>query len=197
MTPAMSSVPPEVGTPRRVAGRAWLESLLWGMTLTTLYGAVVLAGWTALASAINGTLMSEWTTVLAFLAIGLLVLGFAGPLYGAMLGAASGMAIGASLGLLASIASRRGGVASSATRAIGAASAFLSVAGLLGLGAAAWAAGDKGQLLTEVRGPELWDVVFFSVPPGLIAAAVFAWRSPKILQAGTGAVAPGAGSRTL
>jgi hypothetical protein len=158
-----------------VGVRAWGETVFWAVIAGAFYGpamAMVVVG-------LDGSIDVQLIELFTLAAI-------VGCLYGVAFGLAYGAVVGVLCGVAAGVASRAMGARvptgdwprgeQRVSRLVGAVVAAVCTA-LVGL-VPSRMAGSSGQV-------DAFGVVAFMVIPAVVAAAVFAWRTPTILTAPT------------
>ncbi len=173
-----------------VAVRAWVEAIGWGGVAGAGYGLLLLGGLMVLSLPGATPDANDWTSITAFGVYGAYLALVWGGLLGGAYGVVAGVPIAVAMSALSALLAPERVVLQ---RVLGALSALMAVVATgvgLGLGVDRNLTG-MGYRTTGPGAPStaLWIAVF-AVVPGVIAATIFAWRTPSIARRGRTAERP-------
>jgi hypothetical protein len=176
------------GKPLPVAVRAWVEAVGWGAIAGAGYGVAVVAvigafgvleGGSGRSADAAGILVVSTTVALTW-----------GGLLGAVYGTIAGFPMAVAMTALSTLVRPE---RSLSLRLLGAAGAFLAVSAvggglLVGL-ARGWLLTSELSNTYQSEGWSFW-LAALAFAPGVIAAAIFAWRTPSVVHPRTPATPP-------
>lgn len=175
---------PNGGKPLPVAVRAWVETIGWGVIAGGGYGLALVA--LIFAMTVRGGDVDQLAKAAGIAAsVGVIAL-----VWGGLLGLGYGIVAGFPMAVaMTALSATRSPGRSMSVRLLGAITAFTAVAVtgggvLLGLDEAWGPAYGVAMLDQETSSTAFWFTVL-AIAPGVIAGAIFAWRTPSIAFPGT------------